>query len=90
MTITMSNHKIRIDLTEDQLRAALDVIGERVSATNESDTPLFRAERALDSALLAYENATELDWVDRIYANRRQDRAEAQERMQAQKEDAPE
>jgi hypothetical protein len=50
---------IRIDLTEEQLRAALDVIGERVSATNERGTPLFMAERELDSALLAHENETE-------------------------------
>lgn len=46
---------ITVELTEEQLRAALDVIALRVSETNEQGTPLFRAERVLDSALMAHE-----------------------------------
>lgn len=46
---------IRIDLTEEQLRAVLTVIGERVSETRETDTPLELAERELDLALLKHE-----------------------------------
>lgn len=55
----MTGEKIRIELAEDELRAVLDVIAERISATNENDTPLFRAEREFDSALLAREDD---DW----------------------------
>lgn len=48
-------HMIRLDLTTEQLRAVVDVVGKRVSETNEQDTPLEQAERVLDSALLADE-----------------------------------
>lgn len=49
---------MRIDLTPEQLSAVLDVIGERVSATGESGTPLAQAEFHLDLALMAHEETT--------------------------------
>lgn len=51
---------IRIDLTEEQLRAVLAVIGERVSETRETDTPLEQAERELDLSLLQHELSEEI------------------------------
>lgn len=44
---------------EASLRAAVDAIGRIVSKTGEVETsPEYRAERALDGALLAYEQST--------------------------------
>lgn len=46
---------VRVDLTPDQLRAVVAVVGAKVSETGEEHTPLEQAERALDSALLRHE-----------------------------------
>lgn len=56
----MSTTMIRVDLTEEQLRAVLDVVGKRVSeesraAGHDVRNALFMAERQLDSALLGHE-----------------------------------
>lgn len=50
---------------EESLRAAVEAVAAKVNAegaigdsTHETPTPAYRAERVLDSALLAHEEAT--------------------------------
>lgn len=47
--------KLRVDLTEEELRAVLSLVAARVSLTGEERTPLERAERELDLVMLQYE-----------------------------------
>lgn len=50
--------KLHIEMSEEEARAALSVIGPVVSAMSDSDdSHLARAEFAIDSALLAHESS---------------------------------
>lgn len=51
--------KIRVDLAPEQLQAVIPLVAERVTATDERDTPLEQAERILDLALLEWERRTD-------------------------------
>lgn len=54
--------RITVTIDVEALQAALEVIGAAVGSQREHDTPLNRAEFALDRALLAYEEEEANTW----------------------------